>query len=135
MNRNRVAWIAPQSAPGQNRGNELPLLLATKISAPRRGRGILPRPRLEHYADQLLERRLAVLEAPPGFGKTTLATIWAERLSALGQTVAWLSLDAEDDSAQRLLYYICAANGVRCPARGSADRPARPRSSRLMPVG
>ena len=118
MNRNRVAWIAPQSAPGQNRGNELPLLLATKISPPRRGRGILPRPRLEHYADQLLERRLAVLEAPPGFGKTTLATIWAERLSALGQTVAWLSLDAEDDSAQRLLYYICAAINKVLPEVG-----------------
>mgnify|MGYP001628238077 FL=1 len=118
MNRNRVAWIAPQSTPGQNGGNELPLLLATKISPPRRGRGILPRPRLELYADQLLERRLAVLEAPPGFGKTTLATIWAERLSALGQTVAWLSLDAEDDSAQRLLYYICAAINKVLPEAG-----------------
>ena len=118
MNRNRVAWIAPQSTPGQNGGNELPLLLATKISPPRRGRGILPRPRLELYADQLLERRLAVLEAPPGFGKTTLATIWAERLSALGQTVAWLSLDAEDDSAQRLLCYICAAINKVLPEAG-----------------
>lgn len=118
MNRKHVAWIAPQSSPGQIGGNDAPVLLTTKITPPRRGRGILPRPRLEQCADQLTERRLGIVEAPPGFGKTTLATIWAERLSALGHTVAWLSLDAEDDSPQRLLYYIAAALNRVAPAVG-----------------
>lgn len=119
MNRKQVAWIAPQSSPGQNRGADLPVLLMTKITPPRRGRGILPRPRLEQFAEQLSERRLAILEAPPGFGKTTLATIWAERLTASGHAVAWLSLDTEDDSPQRVLYYLSAAINRVCPAVGT----------------
>ncbi|MEL0168585.1 MAG: LuxR C-terminal-related transcriptional regulator [Pseudomonadaceae bacterium] len=118
MNRKHVDWIAPQSSSGQIGGNDVPVLLTTKITPPRRGRGILPRPRLEQYADQLTERRLGIVEAPPGFGKTTLATIWAERLSALGHAVAWLSLDAEDDSPQRLLYYLAAALNRVSPALG-----------------
>ncbi|MAD27862.1 MAG: hypothetical protein CMK75_07535, partial [Pseudomonadales bacterium] len=109
MNRNRVEWIAPQSSPGQDGGNDLPVLLTTKITPPRRGRGVLPRPRLEQLAERLTERRVAIVEAPPGYGKTTLAGIWAERLSSLGQGVAWLSLDADDNNAHRLLYYLCAA--------------------------
>jgi len=109
MNRNRVEWIAPQSSPGQDGGNDLPVLLTTKITPPRRGRGVLPRPRLEQLAERLTERRVAIVEAPPGYGKTTLAGIWAERLSSLGHGVAWLSLDTEDNSAHRLLYYLCGA--------------------------
>ena len=98
-----MEWIAPQSSPGQDGGNDLPVLLTTKITPPRRGRGVLPRPRLEQLAERLTERRVAIVEAPPGYGKTTLAGIWAERLSSLGQGVAWLSLDADDNNAHRLL--------------------------------
>jgi len=99
-------------------GNDVPLLLKTKITAPRRGRGILPRPRLEQYAALLNERRLAILKAPPGFGKTTLASIWAEALLAQSHAVAWLSLDAEDNSAQRLLFYLAAALNQANPTLG-----------------
>ncbi|MGM8935434.1 LuxR C-terminal-related transcriptional regulator [Pseudomonas neustonica] len=98
--------------------SDAPLLLKTKITAPRRGRGILPRPRLEQHAALLHERRLAILKAPPGFGKTTLASIWAEALLAQSHAVAWLSLDAQDDSAQRLLFYIAAALNQANPALG-----------------
>lgn len=118
MNRKHVAWIASQSSPGQPGANDVPVLLTTKITPPRRGRGVLPRPRLEQFAEHLTERRLAILEAPPGFGKTTLATIWAERLVAQGHAVAWLSLDAEDDSAHRLLYYLSAAINRVCSSVG-----------------
>ncbi|MEH6566353.1 MAG: LuxR C-terminal-related transcriptional regulator [Halopseudomonas sp.] len=108
------------TAPDPGQGSDVPLLLKTKITAPRRGRGILPRPRLEQYASLLNERRLAILTAPPGFGKTTLASIWAEALQAQSHAVAWLSLDAEDDSAQRLLFYLAAALKQADPALGQA---------------
>ena len=107
MNIRFDAQNIPAAAPGAQ-GSDAPLLLKTKITAPRRGRGILPRPRLEQHAALLHERRLAILKAPPGFGKTTLASIWAEVLLAQSHAVAWLSLDAQDDSAQRLLFYIAA---------------------------
>lgn len=120
MNSKTLARLVPMPDPGHVGNDEIPLLLTTKITAPRRGRGILPRPRLEQYAEHLGERRISILKAPPGFGKTTLATIWAERLGALGHAVAWLSLDAEDDNPQRLLYYLAAALNRACPQVGNA---------------
>ncbi len=108
------------TAPDTGPGGDVPLLLKTKITAPRRGRGILPRPRLEQHANLLNERRLAVLTAPPGFGKTTLASIWADTLQAQSHSVAWLSLDAEDDSAQRLLFYLAAALNQADPLLGQS---------------
>lgn len=101
-------------------GNDVPLLLSTKLIPPRLGRGILPRSRLEDMAAQVAERRLSLLKAPPGFGKTTLATIWADRLGSQGHTVAWLSLDEEDESVQRVLFYLAAALNQAAPEVGRA---------------
>ncbi|WP_022962435.1 LuxR C-terminal-related transcriptional regulator [Halopseudomonas pelagia] len=99
-------------------GNDIPLLLATKLNPPRLGRGILPRPRLERLAEQITEHGITVLKAPPGFGKTTLASIWADSLAAQGHAVAWLSLDEQDASVQRLLFYLAAALNHADPALG-----------------
>ncbi|MDH0896999.1 MULTISPECIES: LuxR C-terminal-related transcriptional regulator [unclassified Pseudomonas] len=84
-------------------------LLATKLMPPRRGRGTLPRPRLEHLIERIAESSLSVLKAPPGFGKSTLASAWAEAALARGAQVAWLTLDENDDSPERLLLYVAAA--------------------------
>lgn len=84
-------------------------LLATKLMPPRRGRGTLPRPRLEQLIDRIAECSLTVLKAPPGFGKSTLASTWAEAALARGARVAWLTLDEADDSPERLLLYAAAA--------------------------
>lgn len=100
--------------------NHVPPLLSTKLSPPRMGRGILPRPRLECMAAQVAERRLSLLKAPPGFGKTTLATIWSDSLASQGHTVAWLSLDEEDESAQRVFFYLAAALNHAAPEVGRA---------------
>src|SRR5215510_4657850 len=84
-------------------------LLATKLMPPRRGRGTLPRPRLEQLIERIAESSLTVLKAPPGFGKSTLASSWAEAALARGARVAWLTLDEADDSPQRLLLHVAAA--------------------------
>lgn len=84
-------------------------LLATKLMPPRRGRGTLPRPRLEQLIERIAECSLTVLKAPPGFGKSTLASAWAESALARGAHVAWLTLDEADDSPERLLLYAAAA--------------------------
>ena len=44
--------------------------------------------------------------APPGYGKTTLLTQWAERSTA---RVAWLSVDEGDNDPESLLAYAAAA--------------------------
>ncbi|MBO3274322.1 LuxR C-terminal-related transcriptional regulator [Pseudomonas schmalbachii] len=84
-------------------------LLSTKVLPPRRGRGTLPRPRLEQLIERIAEASLTVLRAPPGFGKSTLASTWAEAALARGGRVAWLNLDEADDTPERLLLYVAAA--------------------------
>lgn len=51
---------------------------------------------------------MTVLEAPAGFGKTTLLAEWRNALLAEQARVAWLVLDA-DDSGDRLVAYLAFA--------------------------
>lgn len=89
---------------------ELPLI-ASRLKVPMRGRGVLPRPRLETLAQHLFDYPLTLLTTPAGFGKTTLACAWADRLMTQGITCSWLSLDGGEDDAGYLLY--CLAASVR----------------------
>jgi LuxR family maltose regulon positive regulatory protein len=50
---------------------------------------------------------LTLIVAPPGFGKTTLATQWAQSLPDVG--AAWLSVDEDDNEIERFLVYVVAA--------------------------
>ncbi|MCP3709314.1 LuxR C-terminal-related transcriptional regulator [Paraburkholderia sp. CNPSo 3274] len=86
-----------------------PVLLATKIFPPRLPAGLIDRPRLVCLAGQAENKRLTVIKAPAGFGKTSLALTWLERLRMKGILVAWLSLDSEDDEPARFLYHLAQA--------------------------
>lgn len=96
-------------------------LLATKLYAPRWRSGLVSRPRLIARLDQGAERKLSLISAPAGFGKTTLVAEWLERQSAGERQVAWVSLHASDnDPAQFWAYVIGAVRtihaGVDAPA-------------------
>ena len=52
------------------------------------------------------DRPIVSVVAPPGYGKTTLLTQWAERSTA---RVAWLSVDEGDNDPESLLAYAAAA--------------------------
>jgi ATP/maltotriose-dependent transcriptional regulator MalT len=73
---------------------------------------VRPPVRSEHVVrGELLEllregaaRRLTLLTAPPGFGKTTLLAQWAS--AEEGRAVAWLSLDDADNDPTRFLAYL-----------------------------
>lgn len=86
-------------------------LLEEKLAPPRRLPTLVARPRLnDRFA--LDERvRLLVVQAPPGYGKTTLV---AERLAALDQPAAWLRLDDRDDDPERFADYFGAALDRLC---------------------
>jgi len=102
--------------------NELPAqFLATKTQRPRRAPGLIDRPRLLDRLDQAPARRLTIIKGAAGFGKTSLAIAWAEKLQASGHAVAWLSLDLEDDEPTRFLLYVAhvlrrACDGLGKPA-------------------
>lgn len=81
-------------------------LLRSKLSIPRVGRGLIPRPRVVGLFATTAATRLVVLSAPPGFGKTSAVIDW---LRADGRTVAWLSLDEADNDAGRLVPHLVAA--------------------------
>jgi len=82
------------------------LLIRTKLAPPVLLADLVDRPRLFQQLDAASTHRLALLSAPPGFGKTTLVAQWLERQ---GEPFAWLSLDRFDRSPERVVRYLVAA--------------------------
>ncbi|MBE0010399.1 MULTISPECIES: LuxR C-terminal-related transcriptional regulator [unclassified Arthrobacter] len=96
---------------------------AAKVRVPGRDRFALHRPRLERDLDPLLQgdARAALLTAGTGFGKTTLAAQWASRGSVSGQTIAWLTIDPDDDQPPRFWSLMLAALEEATPALGAGQ--------------
>jgi LuxR family transcriptional regulator, maltose regulon positive regulatory protein len=92
--------------------------LATK-TVPARFRGLVARPRLLSMLSELSTKRLAVIKAPAGFGKSSLAAAWAEKLEQSGNSVGWLTIDSDDDEATRFLFYVSQALHHACPDVGA----------------
>ena len=98
-------------------GGQLPFL-ATK-TVPARFGGLVARPRLVANLSELPTKRLAVIKAPAGFGKSSLAATWAEKLEQSGNYVGWLTIDSDDDEATRFLFYVSQALHHACPDVGA----------------
>src|SRR5215210_320514 len=81
-------------------------ILATKLFVPPPQPRVVLRPRLTERLDGGLRRRLILVCAPAGFGKTTLITEW---VATLPRPAAWLSLDEGDNDPTRFLAYLVAA--------------------------
>jgi LuxR family maltose regulon positive regulatory protein len=83
-------------------------LLSTKLYIPAARPDAVARSRLiARLAEGLcLGRRLTLVSAPPGFGKTTLIQEW---IGAVERRVAWLSVDEGDNDATCFLRYVIAA--------------------------
>ncbi|MDX1417127.1 MAG: AAA family ATPase [Candidatus Promineifilaceae bacterium] len=81
-------------------------LLHTKLYVPRPRPSLVSRPRLIERLDEGLGRKLTLISAPAGFGKTTLVTEW---LAGGERPYAWLSLDERDGDLTRFLSYFVAA--------------------------
>jgi LuxR family transcriptional regulator, maltose regulon positive regulatory protein len=97
-----------------------PVLLATKVVPPRLPAGLIDRPRLASLAAQTEKKRLTVIKAPAGFGKTSLALTWLTALESGSARVAWLSLDAEDDEPARYFNHLAHALRQACGDVGAA---------------
>jgi LuxR family maltose regulon positive regulatory protein len=107
------------SKPPPSPGEKQLYFLATKVVAPRY-QGLIERPRLLDVASQLSGKQLAVITAPAGFGKTSLAATWLERIRQSGHAVAWLTIDTDDDEPATFLFYIAHALQRACDGVGAA---------------
>ncbi len=81
-------------------------LIATKFFVPVHKPQYVERPQLQRKLRLGLERKLILVSAPPGFGKTTLLSSWLSRLKT---PCTWLSLDEQDNSPHRFLRYLVAS--------------------------
>ncbi len=81
-------------------------ILTTKLYIPAVRSKVVRRPRLIERLNAGLHRKLTIISAPAGFGKTTLVSDW---VGSCGRPVAWLSLDEADNDTTRFLTYIIVA--------------------------
>src|SRR5437763_15390861 len=81
-------------------------ILATKLYIPPPPPKVVLRPRLIERLNEGLHRKLTLISAPAGFGKTTLVSEW---VASSERPTAWLSLDEGENDPTRFLTYLVAA--------------------------
>lgn len=83
-----------------------PALLGTKLYIPATRTDIVRRSRLTELLNSSVNRKLTLVSAPAGFGKTTLMSEWIPQSR---RCVTWLSLDRNDNEPVRFWMYVVGA--------------------------
>ena len=94
----------------------MPDIFSAKLFIPPIRPELVPRPQLIESLNGGLHRKLTLLSAPAGYGKTTLVSEWVDTLrldaadeSQIAYRIGWLSLDEGDNDPARFLTYFVAA--------------------------
>jgi len=108
-------------------------MLKTKLHIPPTGNNIVHRPELYDKLNVGLSRKLILISAPAGFGKTTIVSDW---ISQNKIPTVWYSLDNGDNDAVEFLSYIIS--GIQCIRKAFGQKalnllisPNRPSSESL----
>lgn len=112
--------MAEATHPGV-RGPSAQSLLATKLHVPRLRPGFVARQRLIDQLNDGADRRITLVCAPAGFGKTALLADWSTQRKG---PVAWLSLDPGDNDPARLWRHLAAAIDRAVPGMGDRLEPS-----------
>jgi LuxR family maltose regulon positive regulatory protein len=120
MSNNQVASL-PESGPLEENsgGKAAPPLIITKIRVPRPRADLLSRRRLIDFVHAHLDRRLILISAPAGYGKTSLLASFADDTDL---PVCWYTLDPFDNDLRTFLEHLIAAIAHRFPAFGERSR-------------
>lgn len=92
---------------------------ATRFLLPVSTKPLVERARLMGVLRGQKDKKLTVIHGPTGFGKSTLAAQWARQLAGDGVTVAWLSIDRDDNNVTWFLSHLIQAIHTVAPALAS----------------
>lgn len=81
-------------------------LLHTKLMPPRLPSALIQRDQLLERLDLGLTKKVSLVMAPTGFGKTTLVRMW---ITSRNIQAAWVTLDRNDNDLTRFWTYVCSA--------------------------
>lgn len=99
-------------------------LVTTKLTAPSPPANLVDRPRLAAALDTAMDdpnRRVALVSAPAGSGKSTLVASW---MATRPEPTAWLQIDDADRDPARFWTYFVAALSSAAPELAELIRPA-----------
>ena len=102
-----------------------PPLLKTKLHIARRRPDMVSRPLLIKQLNERIQRKLTLITAPAGYGKTNLASEWIQSLQSedtFRERITWLSLEEADSELIRFLSYMIAALQQAAPEIGAGAR-------------
>ena len=86
-------------------------LVSTKLRPSQARPKLVARPRLAEKLSPEAGRKLTLVSAPAGFGKSTLLGKWWKGREGGERCTAWLSMDEGDNDPTRFLTYLIAAIG------------------------
>jgi LuxR family maltose regulon positive regulatory protein len=92
-------------------------LLNTKLMPPRQHAALIERKELLERLDGALTKKLTLVAAPTGFGKTTLVSMWIAGRKLLS---AWVTLDENDNDPSRFWTYVVSSLRTLDPSIGKA---------------
>jgi LuxR family transcriptional regulator, maltose regulon positive regulatory protein len=95
-------------------------IIPTKIIIPHSSPGLIRRPRLIDFVHENLTRKLLLITAPAGYGKTTLLIDFA---GDAGLPICWLTLDEIDRDPRTFVMYLIAAIRQKFPNFGKRSMP------------
>ena len=93
-------------------------VVLTKLRPPFQTSNAVYRRRLANFLPEIRRKTLTVVEAPAGYGKSTLLSQWFNTLSGEGAAIGWISLDKTLDHLPVFMSYVVASLQVSRPAFG-----------------
>ncbi|MBA4420447.1 MAG: hypothetical protein C0391_04810 [Anaerolinea sp.] len=90
-------------------------IILSRVTVPRRRSDLLARPRLSELLNEIIDKRLILISAPAGYGKTSLMVDFATKST---MPVCWYCIDRLEQNPQRFISYFIAAIQQRFPTFG-----------------